>query len=221
MKKTIFLLLSSLPIMPMCINIHNRRCISHTSVKKKGTTIRPSIDLETESISVDKYTKHNIIRKGNNNMSNIYKHVISSDEYKESWTRSVGREYIRDKVWNNCVVFALFGPPRGRFVTTIHEYTILFTRRLELNACEELKRGPRGGDNVDVMQCNWPCEVNVLTDDSRHTAQPMHRYRTKSCFRGLRSLCKRRIKLRPSIDVTANTLVNCERFLFYPCCRFD
>lgn len=137
--------------MPMCINIHNRRCISHTSVKKKGTIIRPSIDLETESISVDKYTKHNIIRKGNNNTSNIYKHVISSDEYKESWTRSVGREYIRDKVRNNCVVFALFGPPRGRFVTTIHEYTILFTRRLELNACEELKRGPRGGGQ---RRCN-------------------------------------------------------------------
>lgn len=68
---------------------------------------------------------------------------------------------------------------------------------------KKLKGGPRGeGCNVDVMQCNWPCEVNVLTDDdSRHI--PMHRYRTKSCFRGLRSLaslCERRIKLRRNID---------------------
>lgn len=109
-------------------------------------------------------------------------------------------------------------------MTAIHEYTILFTRRLELNACEELKRGPRGEGNVDVMQCNWPCEVNVLTDDSRHILHNRctgtGRNRAVRGLRSLASLCKRRINLRRNID-TANVFVNRERFLFYSCCRFD
>lgn len=44
----------------------------------------------------------------------------------------------------------VWSTPRGRSVTAIHEYTILFTRRLELNACGEVKRGPGGGQR----RCN-------------------------------------------------------------------
>lgn len=77
-------------------------------------------------------------------------------------------------------------------------------------------KGGREGGNVDVMQCNWPCEVNVLTDDSRHILHNRctgtGRNRAFEVF-DLASLCKRRIGLRRNID-TVDILVNCEKFLF-------